>query len=109
MYRLTRLTRCRSQYVTTALQCVLRRTGVLPYKHYFSQGSHLSFSSKSSISSTSQRARHSVLCQAQCIHPYSFVPNNSIISAGVTTIGELGKCLVFPVTRYASSLERATS
>ena len=35
MHRLTRLTRCRSQYVTTALQCVLRRTGVLSYKHFF--------------------------------------------------------------------------
>ena len=33
----------------------------------------------------------------------------SIISAGVTTIGVLGKCFVLPVTRYASSLERATS
>ena len=32
----------------------------------------------------------------------------SIISAGVTTIGVLGKCFVLPVTRYASSLERAT-
>ena len=62
MHRLTQLIRCRSQYVTTALQCVLRRTGVLPYKHYFSQGSHLSFLSKSSISSSSQRASHAVCC-----------------------------------------------
>ena len=31
------------------------------------------------------------------------------ISAGVTTIGDLGKCLMFPVTRYEPSWDRATS
>ena len=31
------------------------------------------------------------------------------ISAGVTMNGLMGKCLIFPVTRYESSLEIATS
>ena len=33
----------------------------------------------------------------------------SIISAGVTTMGALGKCFLLPVTRYESSFDKATS